>query len=90
MINGWTGVDGDQSTAEDGMKTLFTYGFARLTSKNINAITKIVKFLREVGTEYDLRVFQTQFCRVDHSEVRSLWEELTEKTFGILIAATLP
>lgn len=48
-------------TAEDGMKTLLTYGFARLTSKNITAITKVVKSLREVGTEYNLRVFQTSF-----------------------------
>lgn len=40
---------------------MFTFGFAQLTSKNINAITKRVKSLREVGTEYNLRVFQIQF-----------------------------
>ncbi|WP_373954883.1 hypothetical protein QNN95_16175 (plasmid) [Exiguobacterium acetylicum] len=60
LVNGGTGVHTSQ-TAEDGMKTLLTYGFARLTSKNINAITKMVKSLLEVGTEYNLRVFQTQF-----------------------------
>lgn len=39
-------------TAEDWIMTLLMYGFARLTSKNINAITKMVK---------SLRVFQAQF-----------------------------
>ncbi|KNH32449.1 hypothetical protein ACS74_14200 [Exiguobacterium acetylicum] len=49
------------STPHRQRKTLFTFGFAQLTSKNINAITKRVKSLREVGTEYNLRVFQIQF-----------------------------
>ena len=39
LVNGGTGVHTSQ-TAEDGIKTLLTYGFARLTSKNINAITE--------------------------------------------------
>lgn len=61
LVNGGSGVHNSQ-TAEDGMKTLLTYGFAKLSSKNINAITKMVKSLREVGTEYNLRVFHTQFA----------------------------
>lgn len=60
LVSGGSGIHISQ-TAEDGMKTLLTYGFARLTSKNITAITKMVKSLREVGTEYNLRVFQTSF-----------------------------
>lgn len=45
--------------AEDAVELLLVQGYALVSSKNINAVTKVIKALREMNMEFTLRTFRS-------------------------------
>lgn len=46
--------------ADEAVEVLLIQGYALVSSKNINAVTKVIKALREMNMEFTLRTFRSE------------------------------